>query len=176
MFTGGIMHIIDSVLSIPPPPSISTLDSNLTALAGALKSTNLLTAVDDLKDVTIFAPSNKAFQNIGSVASTLTEQQLSGILEYHVINGTVGYSTLLTTGLANESFPTLAGGNLMVSVEDGKLFLNSAEVVITDILTSNGVMHVIDKYVQGASSSFPFLSLPKYSNNNCFAVYSIPQT
>jgi uncharacterized surface protein with fasciclin (FAS1) repeats len=145
MFTGGVMHIIDTVLTIPPPPSTSAVDSQLTALAGGLKSTNLLTAVDDLKDVTIFAPSNKAFQNIGSATPMLTEQQLSGILEYHVINGTVGYSSLLTSGLANESFPTLAGGSLMVNVEDGKVFVNSAQVTITDIIVSNGVMHVIDK-------------------------------
>lgn len=70
---------------------------------------------------------------------------MAGILEYHVINGTVGYSSLLTRGLANESFPTLAGGRLMVRVEDGKVFVNSAQVVITDIIVANGVMHVIDK-------------------------------
>lgn len=139
------MHIVDTVLTVPPPVSTSAVDSQLTALAGALKQTNLLDAVDGLKDVTIFAPSNKAFQNIGSATGSLSEQQLSGILEYHVINGTVGYSTLLTTGLANESFPTLAGQNLMVTSESGKVFVNSAEVTITDIIVSNGVMHVIDK-------------------------------
>ncbi|TVY85341.1 Fasciclin-like arabinogalactan protein [Lachnellula suecica] len=153
MFTGGVMHIIDTVLTVPSPPSTSALDSQLTALAGALKSANLLTAVDDLKDVTIFAPSNKAFQNIGSATPMLTEQQLSGILEYHVINGTVGYSSLLTTGLANESFPTLAGGNVMVEAVNGKVFINSAMVTITDIIVSNGVLHVIDNVLNPANST-----------------------
>lgn len=102
-------------------------------------------AVDSLKDVTIFAPSNDAFKAVSSTTSNLTTQQLSGILEYHIINGTVGYSSLLTTGLANERFSTLAGGHVNVLVEDNKVFVNSAQVTITDIIVSNGVVHVIDK-------------------------------
>jgi transforming growth factor-beta-induced protein len=144
MFTGGVIHVIDSVLTVPKSPSISAVDSQLTALAGALKATNLLMAVDMLKDVTIFAPSNAAFKAIGSATGTLTEQQLAGILEYHVINGTVGYSTLLAMGLANETIPTLEGAELKVQVADNKVFVNSAQVEITDILVSNGVMHVVN--------------------------------
>jgi uncharacterized surface protein with fasciclin (FAS1) repeats len=145
MFNGGVIHIIDAVLTVPPPPSTATMDSNLTSLASGLESTNLLTAVDSLRDVTIFAPSNDAFKAVSNATSNLTMQQLAGVLEYHVINGTVGYSTLLTTGLANESFPTLAGGNLNVLTEDNKVFINSAQVTMTDIIVSNGVVHVIDK-------------------------------
>src|ERR1700750_207065 len=103
-FTGGVMHIVDTVLTVPINPSFSAIDSNLTALAGALTTTNLISTIDNLKDVTIFAPSNEAFRAIGSATSSLTTQQLASILEYHVINNTVGYSTLLTSGLANESF------------------------------------------------------------------------
>jgi transforming growth factor-beta-induced protein len=145
MFIGGVLHIIDTVLTLPLNPSFSALDSNLTALAGALQDTTLINAVNNLKDVTIFAPSNAAFQAIGSATGGLSTQQLAGILEYHIINGTVGYSPLLTTGLANETFPTLQGGDVAVSVEDGKVFVNSAQVIITDIIVSNGVMHVLDK-------------------------------
>ena len=145
MFTGGVIHIINTVLTVPPSPSTSALDSNLTSLAAVLNSTNLLPAVDSLKDVTIFAPSNDAFKAVSSATSNLTTQQLAGILEYHIINGTVGYSSLLTTGLANESFPTLAGGRVNVVMEDNKVFVNSAQITITDIIVSNGVVHVIDK-------------------------------
>ena len=141
MFTGGVLHIIDTVMTVPLIPSFSAIDSNLTALAGALIATSLISAVDDLKDVTIFAPSNAAFQAIGSATGSLSTTQLASILEYHVIKGTVGYSSLLTTGLANESFPTLQGGSIMVEVADGKVFVNSAQVIITDIIVANGVMH-----------------------------------
>jgi len=145
MFTGGVLHIIDTVLTLPLDPGFSAIDSNLTALAGALTDTNLLSTVDTLRDITIFAPSNTAFQNIGSATGSLSTAQLSSILEYHVINNTVGYSTLLTEGLANQSLPTVSGASVNVLVEDGKVFVNSAQVIITDIIVSNGVMHVLDK-------------------------------
>lgn len=145
MFSGGVMHIIDTVLTVPIKPSESAIDSTLTALAGGLKQANLLTAVDGLTDITIFAPNNAAFQKIGSAAATLTTAQLASILEYHVIQNTVGYSSLLTTGLANQSYPTIAGANLMITAEDGKVFVNSAQVTIADVLISNGVLHIIDK-------------------------------
>jgi transforming growth factor-beta-induced protein len=144
MFDGGVIHIIDSVLTVPKMPSVSALDSQLTALAGALKKTNLLMAVDMMKDVTIFAPSNVAFQAIGSATGTLTEQELAGILEYHIINGTVGYSTLLSMGLANETIPTLEGPELKIQVTNNKVFVNGAQVEIADVLLSNGVMHVVN--------------------------------
>jgi uncharacterized surface protein with fasciclin (FAS1) repeats len=145
MFSGGVLHIIDTVLTIPLSPAMSAIDSQLTALAGALTQTNLVSTVDSLKDVTIFAPSNKAFQDIGSAASSLSETKLASILEYHVINGTVGYSTLLTSGLANESLPTVMGESVNIESVDKKIFANSAQVTITDIILANGVMHVIDK-------------------------------
>jgi transforming growth factor-beta-induced protein len=145
MFTGGVIHIIDSVLTMPLSPSNSALDSQLTALTGALTQTSLVSAVNSLKDVTIFAPSNAAFQAIGSATSALTTMQLANILEYHIINGTVGYSSLLMMGLANESFPSLIGTTLMVEEVGMKVFVNSAQVTIADIIVSNGVMHVINK-------------------------------
>ncbi|RAL65352.1 hypothetical protein DID88_000920 [Monilinia fructigena] len=93
MFTGGVMHIIDTVLTIPLSPAVSTRL---------------------YQDVTIFAPSNEAFEKIGNTVAALPVTQLIEILKYHVINGTVGYSTFLTTGLANESLPTLMGQSLTV--------------------------------------------------------------
>ena len=83
------MHIIDTVLTIPLSPAMSAIDSNLLSLAGALTNTSLVEPVDSLKDVTIFAPSNEAFEKIGNTAAALPTTQLSQILEYHVLNGTV---------------------------------------------------------------------------------------
>ncbi len=89
VFSGGVIHIIDTVLPIPPSVAINAVDSALTALAGTLTQTNLVTAVDALKDVTVFAPSNNAFQAIGSAAGSFATDQLSRILEYHFIAGRV---------------------------------------------------------------------------------------
>ncbi|PQE17188.1 hypothetical protein CJF32_00009015 [Rutstroemia sp. NJR-2017a WRK4] len=151
MFNGGVMHIIDTVLTIPISPSMTAIDSKLTSLAGGLTNTNLVTAVDGLKDATIFAPSNEAFEKIGNTAAALPSAQLGQILQYHVLKGTVGYSPLLTSGLANESFPTLTGAPLTVTAEDAKVFVNSAQVITTDIIVSNGIMHVIDNVLNPAN-------------------------
>ncbi|PQE17394.1 hypothetical protein CJF31_00005830 [Rutstroemia sp. NJR-2017a BVV2] len=153
MFNGGVMHIIDTVLTIPISPSMTAIDSRLTSLAGGLTNTNLVTAVDGLKDATIFAPSNEAFEKIGNTAAALPSDQLGQILQYHVLKGTVGYSPLLTSGLANESFPTLTGAPLTVTAEDAKVFVNSAQVITTDIIVSNGIMHVIDNVLNPANST-----------------------
>jgi uncharacterized surface protein with fasciclin (FAS1) repeats len=133
--------------------------------------TNLANTVDNLQDVTIFAPSNAAFQAIGSAVGSLSTAQLANILEYHVINGTVGYSTLLT----NESIPTVAGKNVTITIEDGSVFVNSAKVIVPNVLVANGVVHVIDKYVLPLSLIpliflYPFVSyhLTRFSPPSSF--------
>lgn len=134
-----MIHVIDTVLTLPESDSATASAANLTALTGALTTANLVTALDGLKDVTIFAPSNAAFQAIGSAVGSLSTAQLAQILEYHVVNGTVGYSS----GLKNMTLPTLGGGSVNITVEGGNVFVNSAKVTIPDVLVANGVVHVI---------------------------------
>ncbi|KAK6435196.1 hypothetical protein LTR95_008616 [Oleoguttula sp. CCFEE 5521] len=139
-FTGGVVHIIDGLLTIPPGVGDVLTSANLTALLGAVEATNLTSALSTTPDITIFAPINAAFQNISSALANLTVEQAASILEYHVINGTVAYSSTLTNG----SVPALAGGNLTITVTDGEVFVNRARVINADILLANGVLHVID--------------------------------
>lgn len=144
----------------------------LTSLAGALTKTNMVTAVDGLSDVTIFAPSNDAFERIGSAAESASVTDLSTILSYHVLHGgdmamfstnlLMGSSVMSGTTMAMPgmegmnmrrqsmtttpmTFATLQGGNINVRMENGKVFVNSAMVTTADIIVSNGVIHVIDK-------------------------------
>jgi len=70
-------------LTIPEKISTTAEQAGLSALAGALTKANLVGALDSMTNVTVFAPSNKAFQSIGSATGSLTVQQLAGILEYH---------------------------------------------------------------------------------------------
>jgi uncharacterized surface protein with fasciclin (FAS1) repeats len=140
-FTGGVIHIIDTVLTLPISDAATAVAAGLTSLAGALTTANLVSTVNGLKDVTIFAPSNAAFEAIGSAVGSLTTDQLTSILTYHVVVGTVGYSTTLT----NTTLKTVNGGSVTITVEDGSIFVNSARVIIPDVLVANGVVHVIDK-------------------------------
>ncbi|KIW12391.1 hypothetical protein PV08_09668 [Exophiala spinifera] len=140
-FTGGVVHVIDSVLIIPQNISETAVQLNLTAAVGALTNASLAEAVDQMTDVTCFVPNNAAFRAIGSALSNLTTEQLTSILQYHVVEGVVGYSTGLENGT---SLMTAQGTNVTITVDDEDIFVNSAKVVIADILVANGVVHVID--------------------------------
>lgn len=105
--------------------------------------------LEDLSDITIFCPNNDAFQAIASGAGNITDEQLAEILQYHVINGTVGYST----ALSNTSLTTLNGEEVQITVDsDGAVFVNSARVINADILIENGVLHVIDEVLNPANA------------------------
>ncbi|KAF2453754.1 FAS1 domain-containing protein [Lineolata rhizophorae] len=155
-FTGGVVHIVDDVLTIPRNITDTALAANLTSLAGALTETNLLDSVNGLRDVTVFAPNNDAFQSIGTAIGNFTTDDLSNILSYHVVNGSsVGYSSHLENGTMLQ---TLEGGNLTITMNNGSIFVNSAEVVMPNVLVANGVVHVIDNVLNPNATMGPSTS------------------
>jgi uncharacterized surface protein with fasciclin (FAS1) repeats len=113
----------------------------LNSLRGALNATNLLDTVNNLPNVTIFAPNNAALQAIGGSLSNLTTEQISSVLTYHAVPGVLGYSSGLKNGTV---LPTVNGANLTVTINDGRVFINNARVITPDVLVANGVVHVID--------------------------------
>lgn len=123
--------------------SSTALTAGLRSLVGAVTQADLATTLDGLEDVTIFAPYDEAFAAIGSATGDLSEEQLAQILQYHVVQGTVGYSS----GLSNTSLETVEGSDLQITVGDDGVFVNNAKVIIPDVLVANGVVHVIDGYV-----------------------------
>lgn len=129
----------------------TALPANLTALAGALVATDLLQTLESAGDLTIFAPTNAAFSAISSAAGNLTAQQATSLLEYHVINGTVAYSS----SLGNGSVETVAGESVNITVEDGAVFVNSARVILADVLYAGGVIHVIDAVLNPNNATAP---------------------
>jgi uncharacterized surface protein with fasciclin (FAS1) repeats len=126
---------------------------------------NLLTALRGEGPFTVFAPTDEAFAKLfddlgitgdellgdpdGVEILTYPEQSdLVEILTYHVLAGE--YDAADVVGWAGGPSPaTVQGQNLWVSVVDGRVFINAgtdsvAEVILTDILTTNGIIHVID--------------------------------
>jgi len=140
----AILHIIDSVLTVPASPGQTATNTGLTSLAGALTATRLLDGVNSLSDVTILAPSNDAFTAIGSALGGISTNDLANVLGYHVLPGKIRFSTEL---LAADQvvLPTLQGTNLTIRRDGGNVFVNSARVVLADVITANGVVHVLDK-------------------------------
>ena len=136
------MHIIDKVLTVPANLSTTAIESNLTSLGGALIRLKLLETLDTAPDLTVFAPNNEAFQKIGSAVANLTDEELTKILTYHIVNGTVAYSS----SLENTTVETSPDSEVTISIKGEDVFVNSAKVVVADVLVANGVVHVIDKY------------------------------
>jgi transforming growth factor-beta-induced protein len=144
--TNGYLHVINSV--ILPPSSIAALaraTSGLSVLTGALETTGLYDALADRsQSFTVFAPTNAAFQPLiddGTIAS-LTEEELSEILLFHVLGSVVMSSDIQGTVDADT---LLEGAKLSVSADENGVRVNgTANVVQADIDASNGVIHVVD--------------------------------
>jgi uncharacterized surface protein with fasciclin (FAS1) repeats len=123
---------------------IAVSDSRFTTLVAALTAAGL---VDDLSGpgpFTVFAPTNAAFAALppGTVEALLADiPALTSVLTYHVVPGAVPASTVVNLNSAT----TLQGSDVLITVRDGGVVLNgSVNVIITDIVASNGVIHVID--------------------------------
>ena len=119
--------------------------SDLSTLVAALKAAGLVDTLAGKGPFTVFAPTNQAFAKLpkGTVETLLkpeNKQKLVDILTYHVVAGKVMAADVVTLSEAE----TVLGQKVTVKVEDGKVYINDAQVIITDIEASNGVIHVID--------------------------------
>ena len=120
---------------------------NLNTLAAALEASDLISVLaDESQTYTVFAPTDDAFAKLGedTVNDLLADpDKLRDILLYHVVPGTaVDAATALS--LAGTTVTTANDDDIAVSLGDGKLFVNMSEVIATDIVASNGIIHLID--------------------------------
>jgi uncharacterized surface protein with fasciclin (FAS1) repeats len=114
-------------------------------LVAAVKAAGLVETLKGAGPFTVFAPTNAAFSALpaGTVESLLTPEKkadLTGILTYHVVSGAVKAADLKD----GQKIKTLQGGELTVSIKDGKVMINGAKVTTADLTGSNGVIHVVD--------------------------------
>lgn len=117
-------------------------------LIAAAKAAGLVGALKGDGPLTVFAPTDDAFSALpaGTIQSLLepeNKSQLANILKYHVISGKIG-SEALADGVRLE---TLAGIDASISKTEGGFNIENARIVATDINTSNGVVHVIDRVI-----------------------------
>ncbi len=152
--SNGVIHIIDAVLLPPTPmddatPSADIVDTavaagSFTTLATALEAADLIDTLKGDGPFTVFAPTDDAFAALpsGTVEGLLADiPALTDVLLYHVVSGQVLAEDVVTLSAA----PTVQGSDVSIEVVDGKVILNgNVEVVTTDVLASNGVIHVID--------------------------------
>ncbi|MGC9312627.1 MAG: fasciclin domain-containing protein [Sediminispirochaetaceae bacterium] len=131
---------------MPSIAEIAVDDGRFTTLVAALDAADLVDTLSNDGPLTVFAPTDDAFAKLpeGTVESLLNDiPTLKSILLYHVVSGKVMASDVVEI----DSAPTLNGKDVMVKVDMGKVYINDAQVIITDIEASNGVIHVIDTVI-----------------------------
>lgn len=112
-------------------------------LATALEAAGLIATLQGSGPFTVFAPTDEAFAKLpaGTVEALLNDKAaLTRILTYHVVAGRVTADQVVNLTGAQ----TVAGIRAEIKVKDGSVYVGGAKVVTTDILASNGVIHVID--------------------------------
>ena len=140
----GVVHVIDAVLI---PPTVTVVDVVVNSpdhntLEAAVIAAELDDDLSGDGPFTLFAPTDAAFAALGTVVDDLLLDPtgaLADILLYHVVSGTA-----LSTDLTEGPVPTLLGPDVNVSFDGGNVFINDAQVIVADIETDNGVVHVID--------------------------------
>jgi len=136
--SNGIVHIVDKILMLPTLTSVTATTGGLNELVAALTQADLADTINTAKSLTIFAPTDAAM--IAAGWKDLDAATLTSILKYHVVAGTVAYSTLLSAG----SITTIEGSDITVNLSKG-VMINDATVALPNVLTKNGVVHVIDR-------------------------------
>jgi len=148
--SNGVIHVIDSVI-LPEGKNlaqIATGDGRFTILAKAIEAAGLTSAITGDDALTVFAPTDEAFGKLpkGTIEHLLkpeNREQLKSILTYHVVPGRV----YARDAVGAQRAATLQGGDVRVDIDNGRLMINDATVVNTDIEASNGVIHVIDTVI-----------------------------
>ncbi|WP_373520068.1 fasciclin domain-containing protein [Aquiflexum sp.] len=119
-----------------------------TTLVAAVTAAGLVETLSGTGPFTVFAPTNAAFAALpaGTVDTLLkpeSKDQLTGVLTYHVVAGNVMAADLSDGQIVK----TLNGQDLTVSIKDGKVMINGANVIAADLVGSNGVVHVVDSVI-----------------------------
>ncbi|MES2930474.1 MAG: fasciclin domain-containing protein [Patescibacteria group bacterium] len=140
MMVGGAMmlpsrDIVDNAM----------LANNVTTLVAAVKAAGLVETLKSAGPFTVFAPDNAAFAKLpaGTVDMLLKSEnkaKLVSILTYHVVAGSYMAGDL-SDGMM---LKTVNGQELEVTVKDGKVWINDAMVEMANVISKNGVTHIID--------------------------------
>jgi len=153
--SNGVVHVIDAVLT---PPTTTVVDAIVDSpvhntLEAAVLAADLAGTLSGEGPFTVFAPTDDAFAALpaGTIDALLADPQglLTEILLYHVVGAEV-LSSDLSDG---QTAMTLNGQDLTVSITNDGVFINDAQVIVADIVTDNGVVHVIDAVLLPSTSS-----------------------
>ena len=155
--SNGVIHIIDKVLLPADKNIVETAQSlpDFSILVEAVVAANLQGALSGTGPLTVFAPTNEAFAallaDLGITKDELLADTtlLTQVLTYHVVDGRA-LEADVPVGVPISTLETgtfTVDGTLAITDSSGR----KAQITATDVLTSNGVIHVIDKVLLPAS-------------------------
>lgn len=143
--TVGQSGVQDNV-SNPNVVQIAIGSKDHTTLVAAVKAAQLVDVLSNAGPFTVFAPTNEAFNKLpkGTVEDLLKPEKkdaLTDILQYHVFVGVLKPESFQD----GQTFGQVNGGNIKITLKDGKPIINGKAHIIASIPASNGIIHVIDE-------------------------------
>ena len=145
MLAGAIALTLASSIASAADIVDTAVAGKFNTLVAAVKAAGLVDTLKGPGPFTVFAPTDEAFAKLppGTLEMLLKPEnkaKLQSILEYHVVAGKVMAHDVM--GL--HSAKTVEGQNIAIETMNGGVMVNNAHVIKTDIVASNGVIHVID--------------------------------
>ncbi|XP_068601285.1 periostin, osteoblast specific factor b [Brachionichthys hirsutus] len=152
--TNGVVHVIDRVISSVGTTIQDVLDADddLTTLSNVAQSAGLLEKLGQPGHYTLFAPTNEAFERLGSeVMERLysDKEVLKALINFHLLDSVQCAEAIM----AGSSYETLEGNNIEIGCDGESLTVNGIKMVRKkDIVTTNGVIHLIDQVLMPDSA------------------------
>ncbi|KAG7262862.1 hypothetical protein CRUP_034206 [Coryphaenoides rupestris] len=152
--TNGVVHVVDRVISSVGNSMAEVLDvdDDLTKLADLAREAGLLEKLGEPGQFTLFAPTDDAFDRLGSdvLERIMADKDvLRALLNFHLLN-----SVQCSEGIMlGNSYETLEGNSIEVGCDGESLTVNGIKMVLKkDIVTTNGVIHLIDQVLMPDSA------------------------
>ena len=145
LLAGALAITVASSTASPADIVETAVAGNFNTLVAAVKAAGLADTLKGPGPFTVFAPTDEAFAKLppGTLESLLKPEnkaKLQSILTYHVVAGTVFAKDVVTL----HSAKTVEGQSITIKTVNGGVMVDAAHVTKTDIVSSNGVIHVID--------------------------------
>ncbi|XP_065819013.1 periostin isoform X9 [Labrus bergylta] len=145
--TNGVVHVIDRVIGFVSNTIKGVLDVNddLTSFSAAALASGMMDKLDQPGHYTLFAPTNEAFDKLapGHLERIMGDKDvIAALVNYHLLNS-VQCSEAIMSG---STYETAEGSTIEIGCDGNSLTVNGIKMVLKkDIVTSNGVIHLIDK-------------------------------
>uniref|UniRef100_A0A8C2ZPI7 Periostin, osteoblast specific factor b n=1 Tax=Cyclopterus lumpus TaxID=8103 RepID=A0A8C2ZPI7_CYCLU len=152
--TNGVVHVIDRVISAVGNTiqDVIEVDDDLTTLSDVAQTTGFLEKLGQPGHYTLFAPTNEAFESLGSeVLERLQgdKEVLKALLNFHLLDSVQCSEAIM----AGTSYETLEGNSIEIGCDGESLTVNGIKMVLKkDIVTTNGVIHLIDQVLMPDSA------------------------